>query len=111
MSSLGRSYRTVIPERYQSYECTAYFESERFTRGFYDEAAHLHTFYPAAELVEHPALGFLAIGRPGVGGIEWGYRRGQTGLWAYYPTTGEFEHLAPTVAELFEGWYAGRITV
>ena len=108
---VSRSSRTVIPERYQPYACADYFESERFTRGFYDETAQQQTFYPAAELVEHPVLDFLAVGRPGVDGIEWGYRRNEAGLWAYYPITDEFEYLASTVAELFEGWYAGRITV
>ena len=44
-------------------------------------------------------------------GIDWGYRRGQAGLWAWYPTDGEFLWLAPTVEALLQGWLAGTITV
>jgi len=101
----------VIPERYRVYPCGDYFGSPQFTRGYFDEEAQFTTFYAAADVVEYPALGFLAIGGPGVDGIEWGYRCGESGLWAYYPITSEFVYLAPTVAALFEGWSSGRINV
>ena len=100
-----------IPEHLRAYECSDYFSSERFSRGFYDETAYLWTFYALDDLQEHAELEFLAVGRPGCDGIEWGYRKEHPGLWAFYPTEQRFEYLAPTAAELFEGWYAGQITV
>ncbi len=99
----------MIPAGYVIYECADYFES-RFVRGFYDELAHLTTFFPAEQLTERTELEFFVVGRPGVDGIEWGYRRGHSGLWAYYPIAGEFVFLAPTVTALFDGWYSGQIT-
>ncbi len=99
----------MIPEAYKTYECADYFES-RFVRGYYDESAHLTTFLPTDQLSERTEREFLVVGRPGVDGIEWGYRRGHSGLWAYYPITCEFEYLAPTVTALFDGWYSGQIT-
>ena len=51
------------------------------------------------------------IGRPGVDGIEWGYRRGLRGLWAHYPIENRFVHLASTAQELRDGYASGRITV
>lgn len=65
-----------IPEHLEGFKCSDFFSSERFTRGFYDETACLWTFYPVEDLPEHPALEFLAVGRPGGDGIEWGYRKG-----------------------------------
>ena len=99
----------MIPERFKAYACADYFDSKRFAAGHHDETAHLTTFYAAVDVAERLDSSFLAVGRPGVDGIEWGYRRGKPGLWAYYPITGEFKYLAPTVAALFEGWYSGRI--
>jgi hypothetical protein len=101
----------MIPEQYAAYDCADYFASERFTHGHYDEAAHVTTFYAAEDVTEHTELGLLVVGRPGADGIEWGYRRGESGLWAYYPIGRVFAYLAPTVAALCDGWYAGRITV
>jgi hypothetical protein len=101
----------AIPEQYTAYECADYFASERFTHGYFDETSQMTIIYAAADLAEHSELGFLAVGRPGVDGMEWGYRRGESGLWAYYPIGREFMYLAPTVAALVDGWYSGAIVV
>ena len=100
-----------IPEQFKDYDCRDYFDSDKFTRGFYDEHAQFWTFYAAAAVVEHPELEFLAVGAPGCDGLEWGYRKGHTGLWVFYPIEQRFQLLAPTLAELFDGWYSERITV
>lgn len=100
-----------IPEQFTDYDCRDYFDSDKFTHGHYDQHAHCWTFHAAADVREHPEVRFLAIGGPGCDGIEWGYRKGQSGLWAFYPIEHRFELLAPTLAELFDGWYSQRITV
>jgi hypothetical protein len=100
-----------IPERLKGYDCRDYFDSEKFTRGRYDERAQFWTFYAASDVREYPELEFLAVGSPGCDGIEWGYRKGQPGLWAFYPIEQRFESLAPTLAELFDGWNSDRIAV
>lgn len=63
------------------------------------------------EIEELSEIGFLQIGRPGVDGIVFGYRKGGTVIWAYYPMDDEFSFLCSSVEELVEGWVAGRITV
>jgi hypothetical protein len=61
-------------------------------------------------VLERPELEFLAVGSSGCNGLEWGYRKGHRGLWVCYPIE-QFESLGPTLAELFDGWYSGRIRV
>jgi hypothetical protein len=56
-------------------------------------------------------LDFLVIGRPGWDGIEFGYRRGKRGIWAYYPIEGRFVAVAESTADLVEGYVSSRITV
>jgi hypothetical protein len=100
-----------IPEQFKDYECRDYFDSDKFTRGFYDEHAQFWTFYAAADVREHPELEFLAVGGPGCDSLEWGYRKGYPGLWAFHPVEQRFQLLAPTLAELFDRWYSERIRV
>jgi hypothetical protein len=66
---------------------------------------------PAADVEEREPSGSLVVGRPGVDAIEFGYRKGLRGLWAYYPIDQEFVLMAPTVTELVEGWLSGRLSV
>jgi hypothetical protein len=100
-----------IPERFKDYDCRDYFDSDKLTRGCFDERAQLWTFYAAADVSEHPELEFLAVGRPGCDGLEWGYRKRKPGLWVFYPIERRFRFIAPTLAQLFDGWYSERITV
>ena len=44
-------------------------------------------------------------------GINWGYRRGNSGLWAWYPIDAEFRYLAPTTEALLDGWFSGSINM
>jgi hypothetical protein len=100
-----------IPDQFKDYNCREYFNSQKFARGFYDERAGFWTVYADTNIREHPELEFLAVGGPGCDGLEWGYRKGHPGLWVFYPIEQRFELLAPTLAELFDGWYSGRIKV
>jgi hypothetical protein len=100
-----------IPERFIDYQCADYFASDKFVRGVWDESSQLWVIVAADEIVERPELEFLVIGRPGCDGIEFGYRKGHDGLWAYYPIGREFTSVAPSISTLVEGWRAGSITV
>jgi hypothetical protein len=100
-----------VPERWRDYGCFDYFASPFAEQGYYDEAGQYWYIVPADEVYEDSERPFLVIGGPGVDGINWGYRAGQTGLWAYYPLDQEFVWLAPTAKALLEGWRSGAITV
>jgi hypothetical protein len=79
--------------------------------GHWDEPGQCWYFWPADRVVEDTALQFLIVGSPYVDGIDWGYRKGQRGLWAYYPIDAEFVLLAATFEELVERWFSGELTV
>ena len=106
-----RPYAHEIPEQFKGYRCSDYFASERFRSGVWSESEQLWLIISADEVVERPERGFLVVGRPGVDGIEFGYRRGHNGIWAYYPIDDDFRYVAPTVSTLVEGWLGGSITV
>jgi hypothetical protein len=93
------------------YDCAEYLDSQWSRDGLWDQSAQLWLIEPSTRAEEQPAIGFLQIGRPGVDGIGFGYRAGQSGLWAYHPLEQRFQWLAPTLAALVAGWQAGRISV
>jgi len=66
---------------------------------------------PLADAYEDEEAGFFAVGRSGCDGIDFGYRIGHAGLWAYYPITREFKLMSSTVAELVEGWCSSKLSV
>ena len=100
-----------IPQPFTEYRCADYFASDTFTRGVWDEQSQIWVIVAAADVVEHPELEFLVVGRPGCDGIEFGYRKGLDGLWAYYPIGREFTLVAPSISTLVGGWLEGSITV
>ena len=100
-----------LPKHFIDYRCSGYFESDRFTQGVWDERAQLWLIVSADEVAECPERQFLVIGRPGVDGIEFGYRRNHEGIWAHYPIEDEFRFVAPNVSALVDGWFAGTIKV
>lgn len=101
----------AIPEHFRDYKCSEYFGSEQFTRGVWSDSEQLRLIVAADEVAERPDLEFLVVGRPGVDGIEFGYRKNHDGIWAYYPISREFSKVASSVNDLVEGWFAGRIKV
>lgn len=100
-----------IPERFHGYRCQDYFASKRFTQGVWSELEQMWLIISADEVVEQPEREFLVVGRAGVDGIEFGYRRGRDGLWAHYLIEDDFKLVAPNVGELVEGWFGGTIAV
>ena len=100
-----------VPNYQKEYPCSDYFQSELSEHGLWDEEGQLWLIVPATDVEERPEIGFLAVGRPGVDGIEFGYRKAEPGCWAYYPMEGKFQFLAPTIQEFLKGWYSGIISV
>ena len=100
-----------VPQRLRPYPCEDFLASPWAADGFYCEAAQVWVLSPADEAEAMPEIGFLAVGRPGVDGLLFGYRAGLPGLWTYYPIDNTFEPLAPSVAELVRSWQAGEVTV
>ena len=111
----------VVPARWHEYDCGDYFSSALADHGYWDEAGQYWYIWPADRVYEDVDLQFLRIGSAGVDGIDWGYRRGHSGLWAYpnhnipmgpeRPVDGEFVWLAPTAQALLQVWLTGAITV
>jgi hypothetical protein len=100
-----------VPEKWHSYDCRDYFLSPLSESGWWDEAGQCWYIEPAEHVYEDGEREFLVIGRPGVDGIEWGYRRGHQGIWAFYPIGREFVLLAESASEFREGYESGRIWV
>jgi len=109
--ALGTTMYMEIPAAFRDYRCGDYFASERFVRGVWSEREQLDLIVAADKVAEQPDLSFLVVGRPGVDGIKFGYRKGQDGIWAYYPIGQEFMLVAPSVSILVDGWLSGSIKV
>jgi hypothetical protein len=103
--------RTPKPDNLHGYHCQDYFADGWAERGHYDEQSRSWVVSPLRELQPEQRLGFFAVGRSGCDGIQFCYRYGHHGIWAYYPLTGEFAFLAPTLAAFVEGWCSGALSV
>lgn len=66
---------------------------------------------PLDETYEIEDSGFLAVGRSGGDGVDFGYRKNQSGLWAFYPIEEGFKFMAENVQALVDGWCSGRLLV
>lgn len=99
------------PEKYSAYECDDYFQGRWSDDGLFDEASQTLVIVPLNDVYEVDEQVFLAIGRSGAGGIDFGYRKNQAGLWAFYPVEQEFKFMADSIQELVEGWCSGRLWV
>ena len=100
-----------IPQQWGDYNCQDYFSEGWFERGHFDEASQTLVIAPLGEAYENAEIDFFAVGRSGCDGIDFGYRKGHPGLWAFYPIDGDFNYVAATVAELIDAWCVGRLTV
>ena len=100
-----------VPEKFQRYACADFFDKGWADRGHFDEHSQTLVIAPLSKTYEREDVGFFAVGRSGWDGIDFGYRIGHEGLWAYYPIDRDFKPMAPTVAELVEGYCSGRLRV
>jgi hypothetical protein len=99
----------IPPEHYQRFPCSEYFESYR--DGRYDDEAQLWLLLPSDQIHVDAASDGLIIGRPGVDGIQFCYREGLEGIWAFYPIDADWVRIAPTLRDLESGWKNGTIFV
>lgn len=97
--------------KYEGFNAEEYFTNKRFFAGIYDNESHLQLILPEEEIYIFSTEDFLVIGRPGVDGIEFGFRKNQEGIWAYYPIDQRFSLVAANIAELVRGWYAGNVAI
>jgi hypothetical protein len=100
-----------VPARFRDYACDEYFRKGWSVSGHFDEPSQCLVIVPLENAYEDAEHDFFAIGRSGCGGIDFGYRKGEEGLWAYYPIGQEFKFMSSTVAELIEGWCSGQLWV
>lgn len=93
-----------------SYDCEDYLSSELAQNGYWDAQNQLWVIEPAARVQEDAESNFLEVGRPGVDNIGFGYRKGESGFWAYHRMVDQhFQYLAPTVTQFLEQWLSGSI--
>jgi hypothetical protein len=101
-----------VPQQWHEYRCEDYFASPLALCGYWDEPGQIWYIEPALRVVEDANAQFLQVGRAGVDGIGFGYRKGVPGFWALHRMVGsEFQYLAPTVVQFLDEWLAGTITV
>jgi hypothetical protein len=100
-----------IPAKWRVYECDDYFASSLAETGWWDEEGKCWYIERAARIYEDEGREFLVIGRPGVDGIEWGYRREHHGVWAHYPIDDVFVRVAESAVSLRDGYSSGAIKV
>jgi hypothetical protein len=100
-----------IPSQFCIYGCEEYFRDGWSERGHFHKPSQTMVVVPLPDAYEDPEIEFFAIGRSGCNGIDFGYRKGHSGLWAFYPSDRDFKYMAATVAELAHGWCAGRLSI
>jgi hypothetical protein len=79
--------------------------------GHYSQTSQFWILRPVAEWDLHEDDGRLDVGGPGCDGISWALRRGEAGVFAYYPIDAEFLWKAADAASLVSGWEGGEIKV
>lgn len=100
-----------VPEAWRDIPCDDYCHSSLAERGWCDEPGQCWHIEPATRAYVDEESDLLVIGRPGVDGILWGYRKGKSGIWAYYPIEGRYERVADTADDPRDGYSSGAITV
>ena len=100
-----------VPDKYRDYECTEYFIDGWAESGYFDDKSQTQIVTPLGEAYEDREIGFFAVGRSGADSIDFGYRRGHVGLWAFHPIDQEFQLMAVTITELVDGWCSGKMAV
>lgn len=79
--------------------------------GYYSEAEYNWLLRPSDKWEIRDEGAWLEVGGPGVDGISFALRRGEEGIFAYYPFDGEFVWKAKDGESLVAGWIAGTIKV
>lgn len=93
------------------YQCSEYANGHWIQTGYFHEQSQTPVIVTGDDCYEDQEIGFLAIGHSGCGGIDFGFRQGHKGLWAFYPIDQEFKFMANSVEALARGWCSGELTV
>lgn len=101
----------IPPQRWLDYSCDEYFADNWWSPEQYDAADFSNCTYDYTHIYEDAEHEFLAIGSSFCDGIDFGYRKSHSGLWAYYPIGDYFKLVAKSIAELAEGWRNGIVSV
>jgi hypothetical protein len=99
-----------IEELQSKYQCDEYFAQNWHQKGYLDEESQTPVIVPFDETFEDANSSFFVMGRSGSDGINFGFRPGHPGLWAYYPIEQDFKYMAATIEELVAGWISGKLS-
>jgi hypothetical protein len=102
---------TEVPAEWRQYPCGEYFRDGWAQKGHFDASSQCKVVVTVNEIYERRDFGFLAVGRSGADGIDFGFRKDMEGLWAFYPIEQEFKLMAPDLKALVSGWCSGTLTV
>ncbi|QBE64449.1 hypothetical protein [Pseudoduganella lutea] len=100
-----------IPDKYAAYECEDYFRGKWPEDGFFHDDSQMLLVVPLSETYVLRKKAFFAVGRSGTDGIDFGYRKHHSGLWAFYPIDEEFKFMADSIQSLVDGWCSGYLSV
>lgn len=98
-------------EALAEFDCQEYFSDGWSESGHFDERSQTQVIVSQSKSYEEQEAAFYAVGRSGAGGIDFGYRKGHKGLWAFYPIERRFKYMAATLEELAHEWCSGRLSV
>jgi hypothetical protein len=89
--------------------CDEYFAS--FGSGRFDEPSQLWFIVPIEQTSINSMREALIVGYAGCDGIEFCFRAGKRGVWAYYPQENRWTLLAQGLSDFERGWLSGAIEV
>lgn len=96
----------VAPRCWFGYRCDEYFANGWWNPEHAESQDNDGCIRPCSWIYEVPREEFLAIGTSGCDGIDFGYRKSERGLWAYYPGEAYCKPMAETLAELSRNFRA-----
>ena len=89
--------------------CLEYFRA--YSGGRFDEDGQFWFILVRSEIRADPDRGALVVGHAGVDGIEFCFRQGYEGVWAYYPIEQKWTLKAGTLEQLERNWLNGSLRV
>jgi hypothetical protein len=84
---------------------------QSFVSGRYDNHSHHWFLLPQSKILIERNGFDLVIGSAGCDLIDFCFRKGMSGVWAFYPIEEEYALLASNLKELEAGWLDGSIAV
>jgi hypothetical protein len=99
----------VTKERFLPWSpaCEEYFSD--FAGGRFDAESQLWFILPREQTSIDAKRGDFIVGSAGCDGIDFCFRRGHPGVWAYYPIDQDWVLKANSMAELERRWLDGSV--